>query len=308
MEKLRIIVLCGGKTAFESINLLALEGHLAGTLIGGSDKKTAQILEQFSEGSNIPFLSITSKKEIFQLENWIQGIQPDYIFVINFPFLISSSLLELFPNKWFNFHMGPLPKYRGAMPIFEVIKAGETETAIAIHKMTVEADEGPIVFQEPVTIDFNETFGSLAIKLRERTCLVVQSFIQMIQFGTTIPLLPQNEEEAEYFPMPELEETRIIWENMEAGKIVQLINACNPWNDGADVMFTIPFKIIAAIDLKQFHGQEAGTVISIDHFSTKIACINNTILIVQIIKLESGIHLGCELKKIQIQIGSSLNQ
>ncbi len=307
MKKLKTIVICGGKTAFQSIHLLALEGNLAGVVIGGKDTESAQILEQFASGSNIPFLSIHSGKDVPQLEEWIKNIQPESIFSINFPFIISEKLLELLPGKWFNFHMGPLPSYRGAMPIFEVLKAGEKETAIAVHQMVTETDEGPVVFQEPVTIDPNETFGSLAIKLRERTSLAVQNLVQMMEFGTNVPLIEQDESLAEYFPMPEMEETRIIWENMNAEEIVNLINACNPWNDGADVIRQQPFKIVSATAESDSHGQKAGTVLSMDTHSVKIACIDDSIINTHIVKLESGVFQAGELTRLFIQIGSNLN-
>jgi methionyl-tRNA formyltransferase len=307
MKKLKTVIICGGKTAFESINLLALEGNLAGVVIGGKDKESAQMLEQFASSSNIPFLSIHSTKDLPQLEEYIRNIQPEYIFSINFPFIINEDILGSLPNKWFNFHMGPLPYYRGAMPIFEVIKAQEKETAIAVHKMVAGTDEGPVVFQETVQIDKNETFGSLAIKLRERTSLAVQNLVQMIQFGTNVPLIEQDETQAEYFPMPEIEETRIIWENMNADEIVSLINACNPWNFGADVMYRQPFKIVSATAEFDSHGVKAGTILSMDTHSVKIACINNSIVNTHIIKLESGVFQAGELTRLFIQTGSNLN-
>nr|WP_294859679.1 formyltransferase family protein [uncultured Fluviicola sp.] len=307
MEKLKTVIICGGKTAFESVHLLALEGNLAGVVIGGKDLESARQLKEFANGSDIPFLSVRSGKDLPQMKEWIKDVQPGYIFSINFPFIISENLLELLPNKWFNFHMGPLPSYRGAMPIFEVLKAQEKETAIAVHKMVSDADEGPVVFQETVQIDKNETFGSLAIKLRERTSLAVQSLVQMLEFGTNIPLIEQDETLAEYFPMPEIEETRIIWENMNAQEIVSLVNACNPWNFGADVMFHQPFKIISATAELKSHGAKAGTVLSMDTHSVKIACIDDSIVNTHIVKLESGVFQAGELNRLFIQTGSNLN-
>ncbi len=307
MKKLKTVIICGGKTAFQSIHLLALEGNLSGVVIGGKDTESAQMLEQFASSSNIPFLSIHSVKDLSQLEEWIKNIQPETIFSINFPFIIKEDILDLLPNKWFNFHMGPLPHYRGAMPIFEVLKAQEKETAIAVHKMVADTDEGPVVFQEMVQIDKNETFGSLAIKLRERTSLAVQNLVQMIEFGTNIPLIEQDETLAEYFPMPETEETRIIWENMNAEEIVSLINACNPWNFGADVMYHQPFKIVSATAEFDSHGATAGTILSMDTHSVRIACVDDSLINTHIIKLESGVFQAGELARLSIKTGSNLN-
>lgn len=307
MKKLRTVIICGGKTAFESIHLLALEGNLAGVVIGGKDRESSDILERFASGSDLPFLSIRSGKELSKLEEWINNLQPETIFSINFPYIITENLLDLLPGKWFNFHMGPLPSYRGAMPIFEVIRAREKETAIAVHQMVAETDEGPVVFQESVKIGDNETFGSLAVKLRERTSLAVQSLVQMIIFGINLPLVEQDEKTAEYFPMPELEETRIIWENMHAEEVVSLINACNPWNDGADVVHQQPFKIVSASAESSAHNQKPGTILSIDSYSVKIACIDQSVLNAHIIKLESGIFQAGELTRLSLQIGSNLN-
>ena len=129
----------------------------------------------------------------------------------------------------------------------------------------------------------------------------------MLEFGTNIPLIQQDEEFAEYFPMPEMEETRIVWENMNASQIVSLINACNPWNNGADVIYHQPFKIVSATAELETHGQKAGTILSMDSHSVKIACIDHSVVNTHIIQLESGIFQAGELTRIAIQTGSNLN-
>lgn len=136
MQKPRIAIICGGKTAFQSISLLALDGYLAGVAIGGKNNEAIDVLKKAVQQSKMPFIHIADKKELSEPKNWLMSINADYVFSINFPYIITEDLLNLLPEKWFNFHMGSLPKYRGAMPIFEVIKAGEKETAIAVHNMT----------------------------------------------------------------------------------------------------------------------------------------------------------------------------
>jgi methionyl-tRNA formyltransferase len=167
MEQPRIAILCGGPSAFQSIQILALEKYLCGIAIASEESEAADQLEKEAKQLDLPFEKLVTRADLTKLDAWMEAAQPDAVFSIGFPYRIPAALLEKVPNKFINFHHGPLPKYRGAMPIFEVLRAGEAETAISVHLMDAEFDEGAVVFQEPIAIDEHETFGSLAVKIAD---------------------------------------------------------------------------------------------------------------------------------------------
>lgn len=292
MEQPRIAILCGGPSAFQSIQILALEKYLCGIAIASEEPEIIRQLEREAKQQDLPFEKLMSRDDLSKLDAWMELARPDAIFSIGFPYRIPADLLEKAPNKFINFHHGPLPKYRGAMPIFEVLRAGEAETAISVHLMAAEFDEGPVIFQEPIAIDEHETFGSLAVKIADRTTLAVQNTAQMLRFGGNLPAFPQDEEEADYFPKPEAEDTLINWPYMTASEIVALVNACNPWNGGADTFIhQRPVKLVSVSIAEA--GQttaQPGTILQLEpNAPVQVACVGGEVLDVHIVSNEYGV-------------------
>jgi methionyl-tRNA formyltransferase len=290
MEKQKkILVLCGGKFAFQTLQLLAYEKFICGIGIGKSSDTIIEALERESEDSNIGFKSFPNKKSITEMRSWIDIIQPDYIFCISFPFLLPETVLSYGQDKFINFHPGPLPQYRGPMPIFEVIKNQETETAICAHFMNARFDEGNIIFNDPIPIKTEDTYGKLTVKLSERMAQVALNMANMIQFASTIPSQSQDEKLSYYYEKPELADTYINWKRMSANEIISLINACNPWNTGADAsLYGEQIKIISATLLDLPHNSQAGTVVSMTN-TLNIACEENQQIAVEILSTDNGI-------------------
>lgn len=230
---MKIIVLCGGPFSFPALQALGLEKYLHGVAIGRGEPDAVAMLQQWAVASQMPFMALETRKDMPALEQWIAAEQPDYLFSIAFPFRIPVSILERLPGKCFNFHPGPLPAYRGAAPIFEVLKAGETETAVCVHYLEAGFDEGDIVFSDPVAIDPQETFGTLAVKMARRTSMAAMNMAQVLEFGTRIPSVPQPTGGVRYFPRPGRAEMTIDWQQMTAAQIQALVRACVPWQTGA---------------------------------------------------------------------------
>jgi methionyl-tRNA formyltransferase len=285
----KIMVLCGGKFAFPALQLLAYEKYICAIGIGKSNDLIIDALERESEDNNFGFKSFPDKRSTAEIRSWIDDLQPDYIFCMSFPFLLSEEVLDYGKDKFINFHPGPLPQYRGPMPIFEVLKNQETETAICAHFMNSRFDEGNIIFNDPVTIEKGDTYGKLSIKLSESLANVALNMANMLQFATKIPNRLQDESLARYFEKPELEDTYINWKRMAANEIISLIDACNPWNGGADATLQGKhIKIITAKIVNELHNNEIGTIVSKTD-TLNIACQDNQQIAVEILSTDAGI-------------------
>lgn len=285
----KILVLCGGKFAFPALQLLAFEKFICGIGIGKGNGSIIDALERESEDNHLGFKSFPDKKSVSGMRQWIEEIQPDYIFCISFPFLLPETVLSYGGQKFINFHPAPLPQYRGAMPIFEVLKNQETETAICTHFMNSAFDEGNIIFNDPVTIEAGDTYGKLTVKLSNHVARVALNMANMLQFASSIPNHPQDDSLAYYYEKPELSDTYIKWNRMEAEEIVALINACNPWNGGADATLQgEQVKIITASILDEPHDNQPGTIVSLGE-KIHIACRDDQQLAVEILSTDYGI-------------------
>lgn len=233
MSKPKIAVLCGGPFAFSSIFRLHLEKYLCGIALASRDFKVVGLIAAECEKTEIPFLEIESGKELQNLDTWLKKLDPDFIFCICFPHRIPAEFLLKKPNRWINFHPGPLPQFRGPMPIFEVIRKQEKTSAISVHFMEEEFDTGPLIFEETVTIAPEETFVTLTMKLTERAALAALNMAQMIEFGSNIPTTIQQAALGSFYRYPENIDITIDWLSMPAEQISALIRASHPWSKGA---------------------------------------------------------------------------
>ncbi len=68
----------------------------------------------------------------------------------------------------FNLHASLLPAYRGAAPINHVLINGEKETGVTTFFLKQEIDTGDIAFQEKVSIEDLDDYGTLHDKLMEK--------------------------------------------------------------------------------------------------------------------------------------------
>jgi len=295
----KIVILCGGKFAFKAIQVLANEKFLYGVGIGKGNQLVVNTLERECENNGIHFQSFENKKKIQSMREWLDTIQPDYIFSLSFPYLLSEDILAYGHEKFINFHPGKLPQYRGPMPIFEALRNQEKQTAICVHFMNSKFDEGNIIFNDPITILPQETYGKLAVRMSSRLAQVAINVANMVQFASKIPSIPQEDESSCYYEKPELMDTYIQWRNMDATQIIALINACNPWNGGADTRLQgEQMKIISANILEETHNNlPPGSILSIQkEGSIQVACIENQQIEIKLLSSDEGIMSAEDFK------------
>jgi methionyl-tRNA formyltransferase len=93
------------------------------------------------------------------------GEGPPVVVVCAFGALISEPLLSA--QETLNVHPSLLPRWRGAAPVERAIMAGDYRTGVAIMRLTAGLDEGPVCLVGEEPIGPEDTYGSLAGRLRE---------------------------------------------------------------------------------------------------------------------------------------------
>ncbi len=121
--------------------------------------------------SPIKELALKNDIEVFQpikiRENYerILEVKPDIIITCAYGQIIPKILLDTPEYKAINVHASLLPKLRGGAPIHQAIIEGYEETGITIMYMNEKMDEGDIISQKSIKIDFNDNVGILHDKL-----------------------------------------------------------------------------------------------------------------------------------------------
>ncbi len=127
--------------------------------------------------------------------------QQDIIFSVAASRKFKKKLLDAPKYGCYNIHSGPLPKYRGMMPVFWQIHDGNKKIGITIHKMDEELDNGDIVMQEFIDISNIRTVHEVMIKTKHFGANMVRDFL--LNFDKLKDSLKPNDNScATYYSFP----------------------------------------------------------------------------------------------------------
>jgi methionyl-tRNA formyltransferase len=100
------------------------------------------------------------------LKNWSLDIGTwDLSIVCQYGKIIPKDITDIPKYGTINVHTSLLPKYRGASPIQSALINGEIETGVTIMLMDEKMDHGPILSQEKIRINPDDTYVSLSRKM-----------------------------------------------------------------------------------------------------------------------------------------------
>ena len=125
------------------------------------------------------------------------------------------------------FHPSLLPKYRGASAINWALIKGETVTGVSLFWVDPGIDTGPVLLQKEVTVDSDDTTGSLYFnKIFPLGVETIVEAVDLIKSGNP-PRIVQDESKATYDPPCRDEHAKIDW-SKPAQEVYNLIRGCDP--------------------------------------------------------------------------------
>lgn len=141
--------------------------------------------------------------------------------------ILSQEILDMPKYGCINIHASLLPKYRGAAPIQWAIIDGESVTGVTTMMMEKGLDTGDMLEKVEVSIDADETGGSLHDKLMEAGGSLILSTLEKIEKGT-VTRETQDDSLSCYAKMLYKKLGEIDFSS-SAVKIERLIRGLNPW-------------------------------------------------------------------------------
>jgi len=97
----------------------------------------------------------------------LEELNPDLGVVFAYGQYMPRGIFELPRHGCINFHPSRLPAYRGASPVQSAIRDGLEETALSVIRVDAAMDAGDILDQQPLTIDLEDTTGTLSRRFAE---------------------------------------------------------------------------------------------------------------------------------------------
>ncbi len=157
----------------------------------------------------------------------IKAWNPDALVVAAFGQILRQPVLELAPFGSINVHASLLPRWRGAAPIQYAIHAGDEQTGITIMKMDAGLDTGPMLRQQSIPIEPDETGATLHDKLAQLGAELLPPTLLDYLSGEIVPQ-PQPEEGVTLAPTLEKAAGEIDWAQ-SAIEIDRKVRAFTPW-------------------------------------------------------------------------------
>lgn len=153
-------------------------------------------------------------------------LEADAAVVVAYGLLLPRPVLEATRLGCFNLHASILPRWRGAAPIERAILSGDPETGIAVMRMEVGLDTGPVLLEERVPIGPRDTTGSMRDCLgRLGAGLMVRALDDLV--AGRIVERPQGTEGVTYAKKIDKAEGAVDW-SRSAAAIDRQVRALNP--------------------------------------------------------------------------------
>ena len=94
--------------------------------------------------------------------------------------VVSSDLINAFPNRIINLHPSLLPKYKGLHAIERALESGDPVTGVTVHYVNEELDGGEIILQEEVPIMPNDDIKSLTKAIQRKEYYILPKAITLL--------------------------------------------------------------------------------------------------------------------------------
>ncbi len=300
---MRIILIGQAPFGAESLQKLIIQGEEIVGVITVADtpgQKHPNPLKQCAEEHNLPLLQTRLLKSPVAV-SWVKEHNPDLLVLAFVTSFVPQEMIALAPYGGINYHPSLLPKYRGGSAINWAIINGETETGVSIHYIDAGVDTGPVLLQEKVTIEPDDTVKSVYFeKLYPMGIRMIGEAVQAIKNGTA-QAVDQDESHASFQPVISPQDTVIDWHKPTA-VLYNLVRGANP-SPGASA--TINETVCRLFDTSRGTGSGSpGTVIDITDGAIEIATGDGSLLIHVLQPAGSGKIPAPEFaEKVQLKVG-----
>jgi phosphoribosylglycinamide formyltransferase-1 len=136
------------------------------------DKPGAKVIER-AEAAGIETLVFSPKefedKAAYEaaIVRELKARDVQYVVLAGYMRICGSTFLEGYGGKTINLHPSMLPMFPGKDAIGDALAAGVKYTGVTVHFIDEGVDTGPIIRQETVMIDENDTRETLLPKVQE---------------------------------------------------------------------------------------------------------------------------------------------
>ncbi|KAF3997208.1 methionyl-tRNA formyltransferase [Glaciimonas immobilis] len=253
-------IIFAGTPEFAAVALTALHdaGHEIKLVLTQPDRPAgrgmqlhASAVKQFALAHDIPVAQPVSLRLDGKYPNiaheahaLLQSTPHDVMVVAAYGLILPLSVLTIPTRGCINIHGSILPRWRGAAPIHRAIEAGDTETGVTIMQMEQGLDTGPMMLLERITIDDEDTTGTLHDKLAALGARMIVDALEKLA-RDALPATPQPELGVTYAAKITKDEAALDF-HLSATALGRKIRAFNPFPGASATLGGVTLKIWGA--------------------------------------------------------------
>ncbi|WCO00557.1 methionyl-tRNA formyltransferase [Psychroserpens ponticola] len=249
---------------------------------GRGRKLNESAVKKYAQSEGLNILQPTNLKAESFLEE-LKALEANLQIIVAFR-MLPEVVWSMPKHGTFNLHASLLPNYRGAAPIHWAIINGETKTGVTTFFIDEKIDTGAMILQEEITIEPDETVGTLHDKLMEIGSKLVLKTVQLIEDDAVETTIQPNTEELKTAYKLNKGNCKIDW-TLPIDDIYNKIRGLNPfpsaWSDLNNENETVTVKIFKIEKEVETHHLDIGTLLS-NKNELKVAVTDGFINIIEI--------------------------
>ena len=249
---------------------------------GRGKKIKISAVKEYALSQDLNLLQPSNLKDVHFLKT-LKKINADVAVIVAFR-MLPKAVWSLPKQGTFNLHASLLPKYRGAAPINWALVNGEKQTGVTTFFIDEKIDTGALLLQESITIQKDDTAGSLHDRLAVLGSKLIVKTLEKLQAGQLNPKVQKNNSGLSQAPKLNKENTKIPW-HLTLIEIQNFVRGMSPYpgawsevEDGDQILVMKLFEVSISIET---HEAAVGSIV-IDNKKIKIAHSDGWIICIQL--------------------------
>lgn len=169
--------------------------------------KNKQINNLLSQ-NQIPKITLVEPINTLNSINLIKKYNPDLLISILGNQIFKEPIISLAPKGCINLHTALLPKYRGLMPTFWVMKNNEKFTGVSVFFVDEKIDSGPIIVQKEIEIG-NRTQKELIKHSKKIGMEAISEAVDLIE-KDKVEFIQNDDTKMTYYSFPTKNDVKIF--------------------------------------------------------------------------------------------------
>lgn len=174
--------------AVPTLNALHAAGHTIVGVVTQPDRRRGRgkqlmpsPVKAAAEALNLPVFTPERIKTDLACQEQLAVLGADVSVVVAFGQILPKAVLDQPPLGCWNGHGSLLPRWRGAGPIQWALLEGDAETGVGVMAMEEGLDTGPVLLEQHLAIQLNDTASDLGERLSQLTADLMVKAMPLIE-------------------------------------------------------------------------------------------------------------------------------